>query len=261
LNRSLCRALVFAAVFAAAAPVPMIHAAQETGLTQAAKDAGEAYVRALLTAGALYAQRDFTKALDKLDVADQIHPDVPDTWYLRGAIYAEQHNFDKAKEAFEKAAKLNPGDFWPQYNLAELLLMQKKYGPAAEAFKGLEVFAGHQELIQFKIVFAELLLGNPDAAKPVLDAMKIPCDTPAYYFAHASWGFAHKDEKEGNDWTAAGLKIFGPGRCLAFYDSLVAVGWLPMRNADGSIPEHPQLLSLPAVSQGLDTLPKVGGPP
>jgi len=206
------------------------------------------YLRALADAGVAYAQRDFSKALDKLDIADQIQPNVPDTWNMRGAIYAEQHAYEKAGDAFEKAGKLNPGDFWPRYNLAQLLLMQKKYGDAVEAFQKLEVYNGHAELVQFKIVFASLLAKKPDMAKPVLDAMKFPADTPAYYFAHASWGFAHKDEKEGNYWTDSALKVFGPAQCISFYDSLAALGWLPMRNADGSIPERVDLAKIPAAS-------------
>ena len=222
-------------------------AVQETGPSEAALKAGEPYLRALQAAGIAYGNREFAKALDKLDVADQIQPDIPDTWMMRGAIYAEQHAFEKAGDAFEKANKLNPGDFWPPYNLAELLLLQKKYAEAAASFRGLTVYQGHEELLQFKIIFADLLAGKPDDAKPVLDAMKEPSDTPAYYFAHAAWGLAHKDEKEGNYWARAGLKVFGLPRCMPFYDALAGVGWLPMREADGSVPEPAELSTLPTL--------------
>jgi tetratricopeptide (TPR) repeat protein len=256
LNQSL--RCIIVAVVAVAAPFSL-HAAQESGISQAAMDAGDAYLRALQAASAAYVQRDFATALDKLDVADQIHPDIPDTWNMRGAIYAEQHAFEKAGDAFDKAAQLNPGDFWPPYNLAELLLMQKKYGPAADAFEKLEIYGGHQELVQFKIVFANLLQGKPDAAKPVLDAMKFPSDTPAYYYAQAAWSYYNKDQKSVSYWSNEGLKIFGLGPCLSFYDSLAQVGWLPMRNRDGSVPEPAELSKLPAATSGLLGLPVTGG--
>jgi tetratricopeptide (TPR) repeat protein len=261
LNRSLCRILVVLAILVAAVPFSS-HAVQEAGVTKAARDAGPAYMRALESAAAAYAQRAFPQALEKLDQADQIAPNIPDTWYMRGAIYAEEHAFEEAEDAFEKAEKLNPGDFWPKYNLAELLLMQKKYGPAAEAFQKLEIYAGTEELVQFKIVFADLMQGKPDAAKPVLDGMKFPCDTPAYYFAHAAWGFAHKDQKEGNYWTRAGLKVFGEQKCIPFYDSMVGVEWLPMRNVDGSVPVPAELSTLPAATPGaLDIFPHAAATP
>ena len=210
---------------------------QESGLSKAGRDAGDAYLRALSAAGLAFQQRDFATALDKLDVADKIQPNIPDTWNMRGAIYAEQHAYEQAGDAFAKAARLSPGDFWPPYNIAELLLIQKKYGPAIQGFQGLAIFAGHEELVSFKLVYAYLMTGTADAAKPILDAMKFPSDTPAYYYAHAAWDFAHQDTKEGNYWFSEGLKVFGLAKCMPFYDSLAQAGWVAMRNPDGSVPE------------------------
>jgi tetratricopeptide (TPR) repeat protein len=255
---SLPRRILLCTAFLAAAVPFSTHAAQESGASPAAIKAGESYLRALESAGAAYAEHQFSVALDKLDIADQIRPNIPDTWNMRGAIYAEQHDFARAQAAFEKSARLSPSDFWPQYNLAELLLMQKQYPQAVAGFQKLAVYQGHDELVAFKIVFADLLQGKPDDAKPVLDAMKFPCDTAAYYYAHAAWAFAHKDEKEGNYWSHAGLKVFGVERCVSFYDSLVQVGWLPMRNTDGSVPEHTELSTLPAATPA-SVLPPSGG--
>ena len=84
-------------------------------------------------------------------MADQIAPNIPDTWNLRGAIYAEEHDYEKAEDAFEKAGKLKPGDFWPKYNIAELMLMQKKYGPAAAAFEACRFTANQEWCIQDRV--------------------------------------------------------------------------------------------------------------
>lgn len=237
------------------------NATEEAGLSQAALMAGKAYGRALESAASAYAAHQLPKALEELDLADQIQPDVPDTYNMRGAIYAEQHDYEKAQQAFEKAARLDPRNFWPHYNAAELMLLQKKYGAAAAAFQKLSVYQGHDELVQFKIVFSELLAGKPEAAKAVLDTMKFPCDTPAYYFAHAAWGFARKDEKEGQYWSRAGVKVFGIERCFSFYDALVGVGWLPMRNTDGSVPEPSGFSSIPAPAATPGGLPAFNGAP
>jgi tetratricopeptide (TPR) repeat protein len=243
LNRSL-RSLSILALLILAVSGP-VFATQETGPSKAAMAAGTAYLRALESAASAYAGRDFSTALDKLDLADQIQPNIPDTWNMRGAIYADQHAFEKAEDAFEKAGQLDPGDFWPPYNIAQLLLMQKKYAEAAKAFQSLMVYQGHEELVQYKLVFADLLQGKSDDAKKVLDAMKFPSDTPAYYFAHAAWGYARKDQKDGNYWTNAGVKIFGTEPCIAYYDALVGAGWAPPREKDGSMPEPADLSTLP----------------
>jgi Flp pilus assembly protein TadD len=240
MNRLFLPIALSAALLATAIPFTS-HATQESGPSKAAIAAGDAYLRALAAAGDAYSQRDFAKALEKLDIADQIAPNIPDTWSMRGAIYAEQHAYEKAEDAFEKEGKLLPGDFWPQYNAAELLLMEKKYAQAAAEFQGLVVYAGHEELVEFKVVYADLLQGNASAAKPVLDSMKFPSDSPAYYFAQAAWAFAHQDEKHGTYWVDAGLKVFGLQKCLAFYDALARAKWVAMRNADGSVPASEQL--------------------
>ncbi len=252
MNRSLRRIFLRAVVLAAAVPFSA-SALQESGPSKAALAAGELYMRTLESAASAFAARDFATALDKLDMADQIQANIPDTWAMRGAVYAEQHQFDKAQDAFQLAARLNPGDFWAPYNLAELLLVEKKYAEAAAAFEKLTVYQGHEELVQFKIVFADLMQGKPDAAKPVLDAMKFPGKTPSYYFAHAAWGFAHKDKTEGTYWVNSALKIFGTEPCIPFYDTLVGEGWVAMRELDGSIPEPTQLFSMPAPT------PEAGG--
>jgi len=230
------RPLIFSLAILLLAPAAA-RCAQEAGPSKAAMDAGIPYLRQLAAADAAYMQRDFSTALKKLDLADQVAPNIPDTWSTRGAIYAEQKHYDEAEIAFEKAAKLNPGDFWPPYDLASLLLLQKKYADAADAFAKLEVYAGHEELVQFKIVFADLLAGKPDAAKPVLDKMKFPADTPAYYYAHAAWDLTHNDAKQGMYWSNTGLKTFSLPECLPFYDELATEHWLPMRNKDGSVPQ------------------------
>ncbi|HEX4085800.1 MAG TPA: tetratricopeptide repeat protein [Chthoniobacteraceae bacterium] len=231
---------------AAALPQPA-RAVQESGPSEAARQAGIPYMRALETAAAAFANRQFDQALQKLDEADEIQQNIPDTWDMRGAIYAEQHDFDKARDAFQKAAKLDPRDFWPPYNLAQLLLMQRKYAEAAAEFKALVPYKGHEELVRFKIVFADLLAGKADDARVVLDAMKFPSDSPAYYFAHASWSFSHKNQKDGFYWIQSAVKIFGDRECYSYYNALAGEGWVAPRLADGSIPTKQDLNSLPTL--------------
>lgn len=195
-----------------------------------------------------YAQRDFSTALDKLDLADHIHPEVQDTWSMRGAIYAEQRAFEKAEDAFQHAAKLAPENFWPRYNLAQLLFMQKKYGEAEAAFERLGADPKHRELVQFKLIILDILQNQLDKAQVVLQSMKEPSDTAAYYFAHAGWDFAHKNQREGEYWVVTGMRIFGVERCYSYYDVLADLGWVSKRTANTTgVPPLSLPMATPAV--------------
>lgn len=206
------------------------NAAEESGPSQAAHQAGLPYLKQLEEAAAAYGRRDFPKALEKLDLADQIQAEVPDTWNMRGAIYAEEHAYEKAEDAFEHAAKLEPGNFWPQYNLAQLQFMEKKYAAAAASFQKLLDDPQHRELIQFKLVMLDLVQGKRDDAKAIVDSMKVPSDTAAYYFANAALQFSRNDAKQGHYWVSSGLKIFGVGRSYQFYNTLADFGWVKKGN-------------------------------
>lgn len=208
-----------------------MRATEPAGASQAAREAGPVYLRALERAAAAYSQRDFPDALEKLDAAEQIQPGIPDTWSMRGAIYAEQRAFEKAEDAFDHASQLSPNAFWPRYNLAQLLFMQKKYGEAEAAFEKLVSDPDHRELVQFKLILLDLLQGNRDKAQTVLRSMKEPSDTAAYYFAQAAWEFSHQDRKQADYWVATGVKIFGIERCYSLYDALADIGWVAKRTA------------------------------
>lgn len=239
--------LAFLVVILAGSLLPA-RAAEQAGASQAAREAGPVYLRALERAALAYAQRDFQGALEKLELAEQIHPGIQDTWSMRGAIYAEQRAYEKAEDAFEHAEKLAPDNFWPRYNLAQLLFMQKKYAEAQGAFEKLEGDPEHRELVQYKVILLALLQGDTGKAEAVLGSMKEPSDTAAYYFAHAACEFARQNRTQGEYWVAAGIKIFGIERCYSLYDSLADLGWVEKRNAKSArIPSISLPMATPSV--------------
>ncbi len=199
-------------------------------LSRTAIKAGPEYLKHLHDAAENYRQRDFEAAIGQLDAADKIKPNLPESLNMRGAIYTEKHDFEKAREVFQQALKLQPDAFWPKFNLAEILLMQKKAAEARAAFEKLPASGVNRELIEFKIILAYLLEGDDANAQAKLDKLKFPSDSAAYYFCHAAWEFAHHNEKEAKGWAQSGIDVFGPQRCIVFYDSLADMGWLPPRD-------------------------------
>ena len=202
------------------------------GMSKSSIKAGPAYMSLLRDASDAFIQRDFPAAERKLDEADKIQPNLFDSICLRASIFAEQREFEKAQRYYEWALTIQPNSFLPKFNLAEVLLMQKKFVEAGAAFEQLAAPATQKELIDFKIVVAYLGQKNDAKARGVLDHMKFPGSTAAYYFANAAWEFAHGNKDKAKEWMESGNAIFGIARNYVFVDSLADMGWVPARRSD-----------------------------
>ncbi|MEI8340590.1 MAG: tetratricopeptide repeat protein [Verrucomicrobiota bacterium] len=201
------------------------------GMSKAAIKAGPAYMSLIRDASEAFIKRDFPAAEKKLDEADQIKPGLFDAICLRASIYAEEREFAKAQENYEKALAIQPNSFLPKFNLAEVLLMQKKFAEAQSAFEQLAAPPRARELVDFKIVLAALGQGNDAKAREVLDHMKFPGDSAAYYYSNAAWEFSHGNKSKAKDWIESGNAIFGQAKNYVFYDSLSDMGWVPARQS------------------------------
>ena len=202
---------------------------KSSGLSKSSIKAGPAYVNLIRDAADAFTRRDFRTAVNKLDEADKIKPDLFDAICLRASVYAEEKDFSKAQQYYEKALTIQPNSFVPKFNLAEMLLMQKKFAEAQAGFEQLAAPALQKELVDFKIILALLGQKNDAKAREILDHMKFPGGTAAYYFANASWEFAHGNKPKANEWIDSGDAIFGKPRNSIFYDSLADMGWVPAR--------------------------------
>ena len=56
-------------------------------------------------------------------------------WVNRGVVLKELGRSDEAAESFKKAIAASPTDALAQINLGDILLTQKKYGPAVDAYR------------------------------------------------------------------------------------------------------------------------------
>jgi Tfp pilus assembly protein PilF len=201
------------------------------GMSKSSIRAGTAYIGLLRDASDAFMRRDFPASEKKLDEADQIKPGLYDSICLRASIFAEERDFEKAQALYEQALKIQPNSFLPKFNLAEMLLMQKKFAEAQASFEQLNVPGRQKELVDFKIVLTALGMGDDAKAREVLDHMKFPGDTAAYYFAGAGWEFAHGNKGKANELIQSADSIFGQARNYSFYDSLADMGWVQARRA------------------------------
>lgn len=194
--------------------------------------------------------RKFEEALKALDKADKEKPNTSMSYNLRGAVYTEMKDYPKAKEFFEKAKTAAPQQFAPQFNIAELLFVQKKYKEARSAFQKLQTAFPKEELLQFKIYLTYLLDGTEAEAKAQLDAFKFPSDTPAYYFAHASWAFKHQNLKDAQSWIQSSLNIFPMNQNEIFIESIEDLGWITKGDAKPAASPAAAAAPAPAPASG-----------
>jgi len=185
-----------------------------------------AYVKAVGEVIKLFRVRDWPAALAAIDKADKIHPPTPITLNTRGAIAIEQRNFEEGARYCEEALKLDPKFYPARFNLAEIQLVQGHYPEARKLFEKFIRENSKDELSRFRVFLTFLLEKNYDDARRAIDLIPFPGDTPAYYYANASWEFAHERAAEGHKWLGRADWTFGPEKCATFADSLYEIGWI-----------------------------------
>jgi tetratricopeptide (TPR) repeat protein len=84
-----------------------------------------------------FQQRDYTAAKKLIDEADAADPNQPATLNLRGEILLAQKDFDGAENAFKQASKIDPKFREAQYNLAQIPFKKKEYAKSRDRFEAL----------------------------------------------------------------------------------------------------------------------------
>ncbi len=84
-----------------------------------------------------FQQRDLTAARKLIEEADAANPGQAGTINLRGEILLAQKDFDGAENAFKQAIKLDPNFHEAQFNLAQIPFKKKDYSKARDRFEAL----------------------------------------------------------------------------------------------------------------------------
>lgn len=207
-----------------------------------------AYIKAVTEVIRAFRTRDWPLTLELLDKADKIHPPSPLTLNTRGAIAIEERKFEDGVRLCQEALKLDPKFYPARFNLAEIELVQGRYAEARKMFEKFVRENPKDELARFRVFLTYLLEKNYDDARRSIDQIPFPGDTPAYYYANASWEFAHDRATEGHKWLGRADWIFGPEKSSTFADSLYELGWIkrPAPKAAGEKPAPPPAADLEA---------------
>lgn len=189
----------------------------------------------LLEAREMRVKQRYTDALEKLDAAEKLAPNVADIYALRGDIYLapRKRDFALALPQFEKAAQLQPDSPLPKFNLAEFHFVKHEFDVALKGFTDLSLDYPKlpmiiRHLVHYKRFLCELKLAHRPAADQILaDNFTFMDDTPAYYFCKAALAFDAGDTNKGNEWVARAVAVFKGPNCETYYDSFKELRWVP----------------------------------
>ena len=189
----------------------------------------------LLEARDMRVQQRYSDALEKLDAAEKINPNVADIYALRGDIYLapRRRDFDLALPQFEKAAQLQPASPLPKFNLAEFHFVKHEFSTALQAFTKLttdypKLPMNIRHLIHYKRMLCELKMGHrAEADQIIADNFTFMDDTPAYYFSKAAIAFETGDSNKANEWVKRGVAVFKAPSCEPYYDAFKELRWVP----------------------------------
>ena len=200
-------------------------------------DPEERYKICYIRSAQAFARNDLEGALKFLEMAEQAKPAQANTANLRGAIYTRQRDWPKAQTAFEAALKLQPDLPMAQFNLGEVLFLNKKYKEARERF---QIFINSQpknDLGLYKIYLCDLLGGEKAKAEGFLKTLEPNPSSPIYYFSKAAEAFVRGDKVAAMEFVQSAYRIYPPDANATFADSLVEKGYLSGEQAE-KIPEE-----------------------
>lgn len=174
---------------------------------------------------------DAHAAVDRFEKADKPTVESQD---LRGCIYMEQGNFTEAARAFEAAHAIEFGSFPPRVHAIDLLLRQKKFSEARDAYEKLldgTTIQTSIERLRYGILITDLAEHDETGARAALQSIGFPTQTPAYYYAQAAWALAHGAKSEATKWIDTARKIFPAEAESWFARPLFELGWIKNKPA------------------------------
>ena len=164
---------------------------------------------------------DAEKQVDAASRAGSKKPEIPN---LRGAIFTRQKRYDEATEQFNQALALDPKFYPARLNLAEVKLLEGKYAEAIQEYQTLKEVDPGSELVDFKLVLCTLMAGEQTKATGIVDLMKFPGKTPAYYYARAAIALKGGEKEAAQKYFENVKKYYGEEQCRYFVQSLEEIG-------------------------------------
>ena len=131
-------------------------------------------------------QGNLAKALELIEQALKLNPDLIEARHVLGVIYLDQGKFDKALEEFEQVVRVNPYNPTVHHNLGYALHSKGRFSEALEEFKKAVKLGGKNAEVLNNIACTYWKLG--DIGKAVEEFKNSFKMDPEFYQAHFSLG-------------------------------------------------------------------------
>lgn len=187
------------------------------------------YSAALERATTAFNQGKFAEAEKQVDAAEKAEPNKPEIANLRGAIFTKQKRFGEASQQFNQALALDPKFYPAKFNLAEVSLLQGRYPDATREYQELKQVDPGSELLDFKLALCALLSGEDARAMTIVDVMKFPGKTPAYYYARAAVAMKRGQKEAAQKYLESVKKYYSDEQCAYFAQALKEVDLTDMK--------------------------------
>lgn len=182
----------------------------------------------------LFGQRRIFECLAAIHKINKIYAGNPSTINLEGACYVEFRAFDKAREAFERAMKVQPDNFNVRFNLAEIEFVTQNWPTALEKLTALNDEAnqdqknqGYADLIQFKMALCMLKLDDLEGAEKIVSKTTFLDDSPLHYYGNAALAYYANRGAEAETWLSRASRIFQGSPVIApWQDTLIEFGYI-----------------------------------
>ena len=205
---------------------------------------------ALAKAISAFNQGKLEEAAKQADVAARADSKKPEVWNLRGAILTRQKRYDEAAQQFSQALALDPKFYPAKLNLAEVKLLDGEYAEATKEYQALKELDPGSEVVDFELVLCTLFGGEPDKAARMVDLMKFPGKTPAYYYARAAIALKKDEKGVAQKYFENAKKYYSEEQCRYFVQFL--------KGMDLTLPPPPQPEKTPDQHSGTRQKPETG---
>ena len=174
------------------------------------------------------------KLLDRAPTQDASDRELADIANLRGAINLRRHHYDKARDAFDEAAKKDPKLWAARFNAAEVSFRRGKYDEASRQFSELEDSTRgfgkgpERRLAEYKHLLAELLAGREKPARDFVAEHRDDKTQPLeYHYLVAALERQHGHKQKAGESLAQARAKYSPQTEDIYADSFRDLGWKP----------------------------------
>jgi tetratricopeptide (TPR) repeat protein len=178
----------------------------------------------------------YDEALAKATALVEADPKTIPPYVVRGHIYSEMSQWDKADADYQTILQIDPSNFAAQFNRCEIQLSKKDYDKARDGFFALEKNPDWGDLASYKVFVCDLFAGHELASRSEFETFNKAGTHASYYFANATWSFYHKQPDEGQSWVNSAERIY-PHKAIYFYSAtLVDRGYMKPLPDDVKVP-------------------------